>query len=1036
LDLATLETQLLNRVKLSVKLPALMILLIMVAIAVTSFASYRTAARSLEAAARDQALVVGSSRKEALAAWADTMDNTLSAAAVSPVSVEALRSFGFAWGLLGRDRTQYLQRVWIDENPFDASERFKLKASSDETTYSSVHEQFHNYFTSILQNFALNDVYLFDDRGNLVYSVFKARDFATNLSDGEFSASGLGQAFQAAISGDAGTNYFIDFQSYAPRSGAAAAFLSTPIVNKDGVKKGVLAFQLPVDQIDTIMHNETGLGKTGEAFLIGNDGFLRSNLRFGPDEEDEILRLQLDSEAIRRALRGETGVLSDTADTSGDMQGHLSFHDQLDFFGTDFGVIVDRDLSEILKPARELAFRILWQGALLVLTVAALGILLARSISKPLTRVEGAMRLVSDGSYDISVPGTERGDEIGGISKALDEFRGALKRAEKATSDGLFKGAALEGSSAALMMVDRDFNIVFTNAAVRTLFAEYETLFQTEIPGFETADVVGANIDIFHRNPEQVRQLLSDPDKFPIHSEMKIGPAYFSLDINIVRDFDGQQIGCVLEWRDVTKERKNNAVIDAIEVNQVKAEFELDGALVELNEPFAKLLGHSSSQAVGMRHSDLFDFDPDLAKQNGSVWDRVMRGEAVVGRFRTRCANGEAGFIDGAFCPVNDFTGKTFRIILLGNDVTASQLALENARIERRAMQAAQDDVVNALRDGLRELSSGDLTVQIDQTFLPEYENLRQDFNSTAQNLSHAMMSVVENAGLIGRETHEIANAAEDLSKRTEQQAATLEETATALDQLTSSVRSASDGAGQASEMVTGAKADAEKGGAVAREAVSAMSEIETSSNQISKIISTIDDIAFQTNLLALNAGVEAARAGEAGRGFAVVASEVRALAQRSSVAAREINDLISKSGGHVKRGVELVDETGKSLDRIVQVVSDIASHVSGIAISAREQSAGLAEINDAMNQLDQVTQQNAAMFEETTSACHALTKEAGTLNATVSEFTITEAKTKAPDRNVPNYQTGNREAPASAQVVNGPVQQNDAVSDPGWEGS
>jgi methyl-accepting chemotaxis protein len=237
-----------------------------------------------------------------------------------------------------------------------------------------------------------------------------------------------------------------------------------------------------------------------------------------------------------------------------------------------------------------------------------------------------------------------------------------------------------------------------------------------------------------------------------------------------------------------------------------------------------------------------------------------------------------------------------------------------------------------------------------------------------------------------------------------------LEQFAAALTQITASVASAADGASKASEVVTEARKNAEASGTVVREAVDAMGEIASSSEQISRIISVIDDIAFQTNLLALNAGVEAARASDAGRGFAVVASEVRALAQRSSEAAREINTLISTSGNQVKRGVSLVDKAGTALNEIVSSVGDIEDHVTGIAASAREQSTGLEEINTAISQLDQVTQQDVAMFEETTAATHTLTAEANALVSTTGKFRITGGTAAPAQRSSP--------APEPAQRV------------------
>lgn len=312
---------------------------------------------------------------------------------------------------------------------------------------------------------------------------------------------------------------------------------------------------------------------------------------------------------------------------------------------------------------------------------------------------------------------------------------------------------------------------------------------------------------------------------------------------------------------------------------------------------------------------------------------------------------------------------------------------------EAQIRKAEQDQVVNALAEGLKKLASGNLDAVIEVEFAQGYEQLRLDFNDAIRTLDQVILRISESTEIISSESTSLSHAAADLAKRTESSAATLEETASALELLTVSVHAASDGASSANQVVKTASENAVKSEEVVRNTVLAMSKIATSSEEISKIISVIDDIAFQTNLLALNAGVEAARAGESGRGFAVVASEVRALAQRSSEAAHQITELILSSGDQVKTGVKLVDQTGTALKEIISSVEEISSHVSEIAVSAKEQSNGLDEINTAMSQLDRATQQNVAMFEETTAANQALARETQVLSDAVDVFSPSTPK-------------------------------------------
>ncbi|MDO8377574.1 methyl-accepting chemotaxis protein [Phenylobacterium sp.] len=327
------------------------------------------------------------------------------------------------------------------------------------------------------------------------------------------------------------------------------------------------------------------------------------------------------------------------------------------------------------------------------------------------------------------------------------------------------------------------------------------------------------------------------------------------------------------------------------------------------------------------------------------------------------------------------------------HQVEAARLAEGAAARDREVYQKTVEDeavvVVDGLAEGLKQLSEGDLTVRINQTFPAKYETLRTDFNSASERLEQALAGMVASAQIIRNGASEIASAADNLSRRTEQQAAGLEQTAAALDEITVTVRKTASGAKSAADVVLAARGDAQNSGDVVQQAVLAMGGIETSAQQISQIIGVIDEIAFQTNLLALNAGVEAARAGDAGKGFAVVASEVRALAQRSAEAAKEIKALISTSTAQVSSGVQLVGQTGEALQRIVSRVAEIDGLVTEIAASAQEQAVGLAEVNTAVNQMDQMTQQNAAMVEQSTAASHGMSSEAQTLAASAARFRV-----------------------------------------------
>ena len=552
-----------------------------------------------------------------------------------------------------------------------------------------------------------------------------------------------------------------------------------------------------------------------------------------------------------------------------------------------------------------------------------------------------------------------------------------------------FDSAAFQSTTVALMTVDRDLIVTEINQATRELLASNSETFRKIWPTFNADKIVGTCIDMFHKNPNHQRQLLSDPSRLPYKTEISIDEFKFALHVSAVRDSNGEYIGNVLEWADVTEDRLNSSMLLALDKSQATIEFTLDGKIVDANENFLNTMGYSIDQIRNKHHSVFVERDFKNSPAYKTFWEEIRRGVPQSGEFKRVSSSGDAVWIQGTYNPVLDGAGKPFKVVKFATDITEEVMARSRREKEQKERADAQQLVVSSLASGLRNLSEGDLTSQIDVQFAEEYEELRHNFNSAVSRLHDVMEIISNNAQSVGHGSKEISNASDDLSKRTENQAATLEETAAALDEITATVKLAADNASEANQVASAAQTAANESGKVVGDTISAMEAIESSSKQISQIISVIDDIAFQTNLLALNAGVEAARAGDAGRGFAVVAQEVRALAQRSSDAAKEIKTLITASSRHVETGVDLVGRAGTALHEIVDRVDAINTLIASIAASSKEQADSLSEANSAVNNMDQVTQQNAAMVEETTAACHSLTKDANELLERVSHFNL-----------------------------------------------
>jgi len=421
--------------------------------------------------------------------------------------------------------------------------------------------------------------------------------------------------------------------------------------------------------------------------------------------------------------------------------------------------------------------------------------------------------------------------------------------------------------------------------------------------------------------------------------------------------------------------------IEAIDKAMGVISFNMDGTIQEVNNNFLNVVGYSRDQVVG-KHHRMFA-EPELANSAAyaEFWAKLNRGEFDAGEYQRVGNGGKEIWLQASYNPIFDLNGKPYKVVKFAADITA-----------QKQLQMTVESVLESTSVVMNAMSEGDLTKFMEGEYEGEFALLQQAINDTVTKMSTVVQDIVEASINISSSASEISEGNVDLSQRTEEQASSLEETASSMEELTSTVRQNSDNARQANQLATDAREKAEKGGSVIQNAIEAMAAISQSSKKVADIIGVIDEIAFQTNLLALNAAVEAARAGEQGRGFAVVASEVRNLAQRSAAAAKEIKELINDSGEKVREGSNLVDESGRTLEEIVEGAKKVGDIISEIAAAGVEQTSGIEQVNKAVTQMDEMTQQNAALVEEAAAASESLDEQGRALQDMMAFFNTGQA--------------------------------------------
>ena len=797
-----------------------------------------------------------------------------------------------------------LQHAYIFKNEAPLGSKQNLAKSYLGSKYDLNHQRIHESFRPFMESFGYYDIFLVDNRGNVVYSVYKEIDYGTNLKTGAFKDSGLAKAFNAVNNSDSKDAFsIIDYAQYTPSYESPAGFIASPIF-KYGSQVGVLIFQLPLDKISSVMSEREGLGETAEIYLVGQDNLMRSNSYKSKDKYsvESVFRssVKASSESIAMGLQGENGII-ETSNYLGESV--LSAYTPVKFGDLQWAMMAEIETSEAYAPVTRLVLIITMIVFVAIIGIVYYALQVANKIINPIVAMKQSMATIAENTDFSERVVIERDDEIGETSTSLNILLERLEISIKEANNAV--SAMSKGDFSQQVTSDFKGDLLTLKKGVN----ESATAMERSITAVNSVVNALANGDF--------------TKKIDIHLEGEL--AVLKANVNSSISTTQSAMGEIKSLLSAMSEGNFTYKVDA-----------------NLNGEFSNLVEQANT-ALNIVNEALSQID-------------VVMAEVAKGDLDSRVEVELPGQLEQIKNNINTSIAEVARVF-------------------------------NVTNDSLKLVSKGKLTSKIYDDFPGQFNSLKLSTNETLEKLTEVVSEIKETAISVDANSSEILRGNEELSDRTMQQSADLDNTAVSMDEMTVAVKHTAENAIHANQLASEAKTSALGGGEELKLAVSAMSEINEASGKIASIITVIDGIAFQTNLLALNAAVEAARAGEQGRGFAVVASEVRNLAGRSANAAQEIKQLINNTVEKVNTGSELVAKSGNTLNEIIEQVEKVNDLVADISNATNEQSIGVQTVHASMESLKGVTQQNSHMVEEGKAASKNLGNKATAMNKLMEFF-------------------------------------------------